>query len=366
MAWLRERLGVTQRSSARGLVTICLADVEAKKINWLWPQRIARGKLTMIAGLPDVNKSTTAIDLMARITTEALLPASEGRAPLGNVIVLTAEDDVADTVKPRLQVAGGDVKGVHVIEATRVSDNQERLFDLTTDIDQLKKKIVEIGDVVLVVIDPVSAYMGKPGKLDTHRITDVRGTLAPLVKMAAETGVAIIGIDHLNKSGGTQALMRIIGSVAFSAAPRSIYLIVRDEDNNNRRLFLPVKNNLAKIRTGLAFRVVEKLAPEPVFDAYPVIEWENAPVMMTADEALAQKPDGRKSEPLERAKKLLAEMLAKGPVWQKEVERRASAAGIGGKSLRNARDALDVEAKREGGRAGSWLWSLPPDRDDLF
>ena len=339
------------------LVMVRVSDVAAKNIDWLWKPRIARGKLTMIAGMPDVNKSTLLLYLAAMITIAGPLPGGEGNAPLGSVIILTAEDDVADTVRPRLEVAGANVDRVHVITATK-DNNKERGFDLTVDIDRLKKAVVEIGDVVMIVIDPVSAYMGKPGKLNSYRITDVRGTLAPLGKMAEETGVAVVGIDHLNKSSGAQALLRIIGSIAFSAAPRSIYLIVRDEEDEDKRLFLPAKNNIAKIRTGLAFRVIEKFAP-PLNDGYPAIKWEDGIVTMTADEALALKPDGRKSEPAELAKKLLEEILAKGPVPATAIKARAKLMGISERSLETARKALDVQAKREGGRVGGrWIWSL--------
>ena len=340
-----------------GLAIVRVADVEGKKVDWLWPGRIARGKLTIVAGNPDVNKSTMTLDLTARVTTGALLPAGEGHAPLGSVIILTAEDDVADTVRPRLEVAGADLARVHVIIAIKAANGAgPRSFDLSQDIGRLEKAIGEIGDVLLVIIDPISAYMGKPGKLDSYRSTDVRATLAPLQETAARCGVAVIGIDHLNKSGGAQAMLRVLGSIAFVAAARAVYVIVRDEEDGERRLMLPAKNNLGKIRTGLAFRVIEKLAPAPVFDCYPAIKWEDEPVTMTADEALANKADGRKSEDAEAAKALLAELLAKEPMPQKEIEQRATAQGIGPHSLKTAKRALKVKSEKVG---AAWWWSLP-------
>jgi hypothetical protein len=184
--------------------------------------------------------------------------------------------------------------------------------------------------------------------------------------MATDCGVALIGVDHLNKSGGTQAILRMLGSIAFAAAPRSMYVVVRDNDDPDRRLLLPAKNNIAKVRTGLAFRVMEKFAPAPVFDSYPVIEWEDEPVTMTADEALAQKADGRKSESAEAAKKLIAEMLAEGPVPRKDIERRAEVMKISPKSLRTAMEVMAVRSIRDGGRHGQWLWSLPDQGEISF
>jgi len=333
-----------------------IADVEPKKVDWLWKPRVARGKLTIFAGMPDVNKSTLLLDISARVTIGGALPAGEGKVPQGSVIILTAEDDLADTVRPRLEVAGADLTRVHVIQMVRKNGQAGRCFDLTKDIERLEELIAQMGDVVLIGIDPVSAYMGRPGKLDSHRNTDIRATLTPLHEMASRQGVTVLGIDHLNKTGGTQAMLRVVGSIAFVGAPRSVYLIVRDENNEERRLFLPIKNNLAKIRTGLAYKVIEKIAPAPVFEAYPAIEWEPWPVTMTADEALAQKSDGRKSDALEQAKSLLEEMLGWGPCKQQDIEQRAAAKGISEKSLRNAKKALYVKSERA---SGHWWWLLP-------
>lgn len=354
-SWRDEPKAIASETQS-GLAIVRVADVEGKKVDWLWPGRIARGKLTILAGMPDVNKSTMTLDLTARVTTGGLLPAGEGNVPRGSVIILTAEDDVADTVRPRLEVAGADLARVHVIVALKATNGAgPRSFDLSQDIGRLEKAISEIGDVLLVVIDPISAYMGKPGKLDSYRSTDVRATLSPLQETAARCGVAVVGIDHLNKSGGAQAMMRVLGSVAFVAAARAVYVVVRDEEDDARRLMLPAKNNLGKIRTGLAFRVFEKLATT-VFDAYPAIKWEDEPVTMTADEALANKQDGRKSVTAEAAKALIAEVLAEKPMPQTEIEQRAETQQIGHRSLTTAKKAMGVVSTKVG---KAWWWSLP-------
>jgi hypothetical protein len=333
-----------------------VAEVEAKKVEWIWPQRIPMGKLTTVAGMPDVNKSTFTLYLTAQITTGGPWPCNEGVAPLGNVIILTAEDDIADTVRPRLEVAGADLNRIHVIKAVNI-DGGLRGFNLIADVFRLGLVIEHIGDVKMIVIDPISAYMGKPGgKFDSHRSTDVRATLAPLHELAARHKVAIVAIDHLNKSGGTTALLRVLNSIAFVAAARAVYFIMRDDDDPDRRLMLAAKNNLGRIRTGLAFKVIEKLAPPPVFEAYPAIKWEDEIVDMTADEALAAKHDGRASEKLEQAKALLQQMLANGPAKQKDIEAKAKERNIGPKSLKNAKKALGVVASQSD---RAWWWRLP-------
>jgi hypothetical protein len=217
------------------LVTVRMSTIPSKKIEWLWPWRIARGKLTIFSGLPDCNKSTTALDLAARVTVGGPLPAGEGQAPLGDVIIFSAEDDPADTLRPRLEVAGADLDRIHYVKMIKAKKGEhKRGFDLTQDIARLERKIIEVG-AKLVIIDPVSAYLGKPGKLDSYRITDVRATLSPVEEMAARCGAAVIGIDHLNKKSGLKALLRVGGSIAFAAAPRSLIIFARDEEDPDRR-----------------------------------------------------------------------------------------------------------------------------------
>jgi putative DNA primase/helicase len=340
-----------------GVRTVCLADVEAKKIDWLWKGRIARGKLTILAGHPDETKSLLSLDIGSRVTREGEWPCGEGRAPLGNVIVLTAEDDLGDTVRPRMEVAGADLTRVHIVTAVQQTKNQRaRSFDLTQDIDQLEEAVQRIGNVVLIIIDPISAYMGRPGKLDSYRSTDVRGVLMPLQEMAARTKTAVIGIDHLSKAGAIKAMMRVLGSIAFTAAPRGVYLVIRDPEDHLRRLFLPVKLNIGKIRTGLAYRVIERLAPPPVFEAHPALQWEDIAVTMTADEALSLKPDGRRSETAEKAKTLILDMLREKPALSRDIEQRAKELQIGEQSLKTAKKTLGVISTRI---EGVWWWSLP-------
>ncbi|MFW6062320.1 MAG: AAA family ATPase, partial [Planctomycetota bacterium] len=151
-----------------------LADVEAQDVHWLWLNRFARGKLSLLAGHPGLGKSQITIDIAARVTRGSPWPNGEGLALLGNVIFLSAEDDPADTIRPRMDAAGADVERAFVIAAIREKGTQ-RGFDLTRDLDRLDQLVQEIGDVRLIVIDPISAYLG--GKMDSHRNTDVRAAL---------------------------------------------------------------------------------------------------------------------------------------------------------------------------------------------
>jgi len=228
------------------LISRRASTIETKAIEWLWPGRLARGKHTAIAGEPAVNKSTLVMEINASITVQREWPCGEG-CPLrkGRVLIFSAEDDAEDTIVPRLVAAGADLDMVEIIDAVR-DEKGQRSFNLTADIDRLEKLIAKFGDVDLVSIDPISAYLGKT---DSHRNSEVRGVLEPLQKMAERTGVAVLSVTHFNKPGGgntsSKALHRFIGSIAFTAAARMAFAVMEDQDDANRRLVLHVKNNLA-------------------------------------------------------------------------------------------------------------------------
>ena len=216
------------------LVTRCAADITPEKIEWIWKGRIARGKHTCIAGEPGTGKSQLLIYIMAAVTTGGDWPCGEGQAPLGNVIVLSAEDGAADTIVPRLIAAGADPGRVHIVSSV-LADGSRRSLNLQLDLELLEKKIAEIGDVVLVGVDPVSSYLGKT---DSHKNSEVRGVLEPLSDMAERKRVAILSVTHFSKQGANnnaKALHRFIGSIAFTGAPRAAFAVIEDAENEGRR-----------------------------------------------------------------------------------------------------------------------------------
>src|SRR5262249_46732646 len=196
------------------LESVCAADVEIEDYDWIWPGRLALKKIGLIVGLPDEGKGLTVSDIAARITRGSPWPCGEGCAPLGNVIVLSAEDDVADTIVPRLIAAGADLQRVTILKMVRDA-NTERMFSLISDLGVLRRKIIEIGNVIIIIIDPVTAYLGV-GKVDSFRATDVRAILSPLKDLAEELRVAVLGIMHFNKKiDVTNVLLRISDSLAY-------------------------------------------------------------------------------------------------------------------------------------------------------
>jgi putative DNA primase/helicase len=339
------------------LRTVRLADVQPERLRWLWPARIPLGKLTLLYGDPGLGKSFLTMDLAARVSTGAGWPDLPGeQCDPGGVILLSAEDGLADTIRPRLDAAGADVTRIESIESVGIAGGGERSVNLADDLRLIEERIAQRGDVRLFIMDPISAYCGKA---DSHTNAEVRGMLAPIAKLAERHGVAIVAVSHLNKGAGGRAMYRAMGSLAFIAAARAGWLVVENENDPAKRLLLPTKMNLAARPTGLAF----SLRDSGTLGDVPNIAWSADPVDLSADDALAAiagqggDDDGRKGA-LGEAMDFLRHELAGGAKPSGEVKKAATAAGIKPRTLDRARAELGVVAAPDG-FGGPWTWALP-------
>lgn len=194
----------------------------------MWQGRIALGKLTLLAGDPGLGKSLLTIALAAHVTCSTPWPVDRTPCPGGKVLLLSAEDDVEDTIRPRLDAAGADPSRVYALEAVfdvnGEGTRRRRMLNLARDIECLDE-VLSSGGFRLVIVDPVSAYLGG---VDTHRNADIRVVLAPLAELAARHKVAMVCVSHLTKGAGTSAIYRATGSIAFVAAARAAYVVTRD------------------------------------------------------------------------------------------------------------------------------------------
>lgn len=340
------------------------SSFEMKSIQWLWPNRYALGKLGLLVGLPDEGKGQVFCDMAARVTKGWDWPCGEGKAPKGNVILLTAEDDISDTIVPRLVAAGADLDAVEIVKMVR-EHNKDRMFSLVTDLELLRQKIKDVGNVKLVQIDPITAYLGKD-KIDSFRTTDVRAVLGPLVELATELNIAIVGIMHFNKKVDVDnALLRISDSLAFGATARHVYAVV-DDAANERKLFVKAKNNLAAAgNKALAYQFggrdvgVDTETGEPIFA--PHILWEDNHIDVSAAEAMqATKSPAARDE----AKQFLADILANGPVLKTEIVEAAEAHGISERTLFRAKKDLGIVVEKDRKKDGKWYWRLPDRAND--
>jgi len=324
-----------------GLIVVGGKDVTRREVAWLWPDRIALGKVTLFIGDPGAGKSYLTHDLVARVTTGKKWPDASGKAPLAHVIIVNAEDDPEDTLCPRLDALGADDTRYHVVISTSAEQGKWRLFNLQTDLLALEAVIIKHG-AKLVIIDPLGTYLGS--KIDASRMEQVYPLLTTLGALARKHQVAIVVVLHLNKASDKSAIHRAMGSMAFPAAARAVFSVSKDKSDPARRLLATVKFNSGPEPSTLAFRISEGR-----------VDWEG-PTGMTADQALSGvTPDSGHSE-LKEAEAFLTDLLDGGPVPAKEIKQKASEAGYSWATLRRAKDRLGVEAVKEPGKSGRWMW----------
>lgn len=329
-------------------VVALLEQALAMPVEWLWPGRIVSSNVTMLVGEPDVGKSLLALDLAARVSQGADWPDGKPNGKPGGVLLLSAEDHLLYTVVPVLKAAGANLAKVRSLwEVQEKTDYEEtsRPFSLNRDMKLLAAVVEEQKDCKLIVIDPISAYLGG----------NVRKVLLKLMGLAARYHLAVLGVTHL-RTGGGDAMQRLVGGNTVTTAARSVLMVVRDPADETRRLMLPMKNNLADQRTGMAFRLMMNGV-----ETAPQLKWAEEAIAMTANEALGVSKGGQASESQKcrLAMDFLRQTLTDGPRLVKEVGAAArEEAGICHDVLKRARKVLRIKAFREI-IPGPWWMRLP-------
>jgi putative DNA primase/helicase len=219
-------------------------EMRSEEIEWLWPGRIAVGKLCVIAGDPGLGKSLLTLDIAAHASRGAPWPDESGFSPVASVFLLSAEDDYGDTVRPRLEAAGADLDRVFAVTGVYSGEGElktGRNLDISQDLDKLRSTIESVPPPRVLVIDPISSFLGAAGE---NANAEIRKLLEPVTVFAQETKTAVIIVSHMRKAEGSN-LHRIIGSIAFAAVARSAFVVVRVKDLGGQlRRIVPVKNNL--------------------------------------------------------------------------------------------------------------------------
>lgn len=324
---------------------VMLDTVTPEPVNWLWKGTIPLGKVSLIDGDPGLGKSTMTLDLVARVSQGASMPdGSPGVS--GGAVLLTFEDGLADTIVPRLKAAGADLSRIVALQAVHDEDGKPR-FPTIGDIEGIRQACDRV-QAKIVVIDPVLAHLD--GKVNSWSDQDIRGALTPLCKFADEIEVAVIMVRHLNKASGGQAIYRGGGSIGIIGAARCAYLVAKDPEDEARRIFAGVKNNLAPMPPSLSFSL------EGADDGASRIVWGGVS-NHGADALLAIPSSPEERTALDEAKEFLRDLLSDGAVESKEAQRQARAAGIAEKTLHRAKNTLGVRAEKKGYQ-GPWIWAL--------
>jgi hypothetical protein len=360
-----------KQSNVDDIVIVRASDIPMRVQDWIWEGHLVRGSQELMSGMPDLSKSTVQINYVACATARLVWPDGAPAIEPMNVVMLTAEDTLDQIVVPRLRAAGADINRVTFIKCIK-TDEHDRQFLLAEDLYRLEHIVKKIGDVGLITIDPITAYMG--GRMDSHKATEVRSQLGPLKDFAERMNIAISTITHPAKHAGQRALDHFIGSQAFIAACRVGHLCVAEmeEDENNDRvptgriLFTNVRNTgYRQLMPTLAYRR-EEVVVERTGEGFlmreitaPRIAWEGS-VDITAEAAVAA-ASGKAPDVQPKVQAFLRETLKDGKlVPQKEIADAAAAKGFTEKQLRTAKDKLGIHVDKEHGKmVGGWMWRLP-------
>lgn len=305
--------------------------IQREEIKWLWYPYIAFGKLTIIQGDPGEGKTTFALKLAAELSNGRCF-SNDGNVKMSdplNVIYQTAEDGLADTIKPRLEDAGADCTRIRVI------DDSERSLNMQDDrIEQAIKQT----NTKLIILDPIQAFLGD--KVDMNRANETRDITKQLGAVASRTDCAVVLIGHMNKGSNTKAAYRGIGSIDFFAIARSVLLVGRVPDNPNIRAVAQIKNNLAPEGDTVAFQLGEN-----------GFTWIGN-YDISADELLSGISSTDKSS---KAQNLIRGILETHKTYPaNDIITQGKRLGISKRTMENAKQELGIRSVREG---GTWHWT---------
>ena len=310
---------------------IKLSEIQTQEVKWLWFPMIPYGKLTIVQGDPGDGKTTLILNIAAKLSKgEGLDENMKPTEPM-NIIYQTAEDGLADTVKPRLEMAGADCERIMVI------DESEKTLSM---IDERLEEAIIKTNAKLLILDPIQAYLG--GGMDMNRANEARDMTKKLGALAEKYKCAIVLIGHMNKASGNKAAYRGMGSIDFFAVARSVLLVGRVEGEPNIRAVVQIKNNLAQFGHPKAFELMES-----------GFRWLGD-YEITVDEVLGG--IAPKANKLEQAKQMLRELAETSNVVQSnEIFDMADEQGISKRTLENAKKELGIRAKKVN---NSWYWEL--------
>jgi putative DNA primase/helicase len=335
----------------------CGTDLNPEPIRWLWQHWLALGKLHILAGAPGQGKTTLALTMAATITIGGMWPDG-AKCGKGNILIWSGEDDPADTLLPRLLAAGADRSRCYFIEGARTADGEVQPFDPSRDLDALLLAIQRIDGVRLLVIDPVvSAVTG-----DSHKNTEVRRALQPLVNLAAACDCAVLGITHFAKGGqGTDPAQRVVGSVAFTAVARVVLVAakVKDEQGEDARILARGKSNIGPDNGGFNYHL-EQCEPLPGIQASRIawgkaVEGSARDLLTDPDEEITEVTSGKTDLPM-----LMWAELKDGTRQSKAVETALVGMGYSKKQIRTVREKMGIKP-RKGGVDEGWYWALSDD-----
>jgi len=328
-------------------------EITPQKVEWLVPDLIPFGALTVLAGQPGLGKSLLTVKIAADFSAGRL--EQEGEA-----LMLTAEDPAAEVVVPRLKAAMAKLTAIHFAELE--VDYMSMPLRFPADIASLEEKVRE-HDARLVVIDPLSAHLAS--RVDSFKDQSIREALAPLASLARERELAIVLVAHLNKGQSTDPLQRLGGSVGLPAAARSVLLLGRDPDDpegpsGSRRVLAQVKSNFGELAGSEGYRIGSTTVTNAFYEVPAAYIVETGASPYRGADLLVAASDPDQPSATQEAVAFLRAMLIDGPRPASELEAEAEQAALSWDTVKRAKRRAGVKTKKERGVPnGRWLWALP-------
>ena len=327
---LHQTIAVTEATAP----TIPLNSIEPETVTYLWANRIPAGKLSIVQGPPGEGKSMITLDLAARVSSGTNMPNTSIPTVQGDVLLVSCEDGVKDTIVPRLRSFDhANLSRIHVL------DQSKGLLDLSRNLSQLRQAAKGLEDLKLIVLDPLSAYLGEG---NSHEDAQVRRVLGPLCEFAENLNVAVLGIMHLNKDKNKDLLQRALGSVAFGATARSVFMVAKDREG--RRVFSHIKSNLCRLSGTIEFTIEDN-------HGQPRLQWDSK--IIYDDPKVLFAPH----QPIQDAQEWLAGELQDGPEDSKLIFKKAESRGFSARTLNRAKKRMGIEPQKKGLNDG-WEWKL--------
>jgi hypothetical protein len=348
-------------TTADDALFIRLSAVEREPVRWLWDKRIPLGKVTFVTGDPDHGKSVITLDLAARWSTGTPMPGETRGQPPSVVLLACAEDDIADTIRPRLEATGADLDRIVFMPLRRTDQGIAIPLTLPEDLPKLRAAVLGSG-ATLVIIDTISAHLSE--SIATNNDASVRRATTPLADLAQQAACAIVGIRHFNKASDMRAIYRGGGSIAFSGAARSELAVAEHPDQPGVMVLARLKNNL--VAKGKVIGMRYRLVSDDLYDV-PVVQWDGPESIDV--EVLLKGKDARKDAPeRDEAEHFLLTVLADGPQPAEALRMEAAdQLGIAKRTLDRAKAKLGVISTRGRDKAGKttgWTWELPAPPED--
>lgn len=328
--------------------SIQLSTVTPRPVDYIWKGRLARGMAAIWDGDPATGKTSAAMDIAARITTGRGMPGEEGADtddtnPRRGVLLLTAEDSLEQTIRPRMEAAGADLNKVGVVVKRHADSDTFGTPVIPDDIEGIENQVIAF-DADLILIDPIMGYIS--GSLDSNNDQNIRAAMAPLIGMIARRNCGLLVIRHLNKATGISPMYRGGGSIGMSGIVRFGMTVARDPNDitGDTRVIAPYKVNVGKEPRSIQYRLVSAVG----YDVARV-EWMDEVDISAADLLIASMPESERNRLRDCMEWLRQEMDSsptKQPL-QKDVKSKCTRDGFAWEEVKKAMASLNIGTWRQ-------------------